>query len=150
MKLLVKVLEKLFGSRYREDEAPPDMYLPNRLLSMSVVMLGIGLVLAVLAFLNFNAYMVAGAVICIPLGIVAYLCWKNQSIRVVTSGQFEYTTFLGNTYTYNFSDITGLRKNQDSLTVFVAGKKVHIEAMAYISERLANAINTALKTKTDN
>ena len=37
-----------------------------------------------------------------------------------------------------------LIKNQDSLTLLVAGKKVHIESMAILSERLAERINKAL------
>ena len=51
---------------------------------------------------------------------------------------------FGNTRTYAFSDIQGLRRNQDSLTLFVAGEKVHIESMAIISDRLILAINRAL------
>jgi len=51
---------------------------------------------------------------------------------------------FGNTRTYAFSDIQGLRRNQDSLTLFVAGEKIHIESMAIISDRLASAINRAL------
>ena len=52
---------------------------------------------------------------------------------------------FGNTTTYSFADIQGLRKNQDSMTLFVAGKKVHIESMAVLSERLVNHINEALQ-----
>ena len=52
---------------------------------------------------------------------------------------------LGRTYTYSFSDIQGLRRNNDSLTLFVAGKKVHIEAMALISERFIILVDRALE-----
>lgn len=64
--------------------------------------------------------------------------------RMLTDEVFEYTTFLGNTYTYYFRDITGLRRNQDSLTLFVGCKKVHIESSAVMSERLVSLINHSL------
>ena len=83
----------------------------------------------------------------ILLGIVELMCWKNQSIRVVSDEEFEYTTFLGNTHRYAFRDITALRKNKDSLTLFVGKNKVHMESMAVISERLAKLINQALAEK---
>ena len=79
------------------------------------------------------------------LGIIALLCWKNQAIHVISDTHFTYTTMFGNTTTYSFADIQGLRKNQDSMTLFVAGKKVHIESMAVLSDRLVDRINAALE-----
>ena len=52
---------------------------------------------------------------------------------------------LGTVHVYNFSDITGLRRNNDSLTLFVGKKKVHLESMAIMSERLAKALSDALE-----
>ena len=52
---------------------------------------------------------------------------------------------FGKTRTYSFSDIQGLRRNQDSLTLFVANEKVHIESMAILSERLVERIDNALE-----
>lgn len=145
MKLLARILEKLLGKRYGDDAPELDMYLPNPALSIAMVFTGFGIVLAAAAFLTANLMFLIGTVIGIPLGISAFLCWKNQSIRMITSGKFEYTTMFGNKHIYQFSDITGLRKNKDSLTLMVAGKKVHIEAMAVLSQRLVNAINQALQ-----
>ena len=51
---------------------------------------------------------------------------------------------FGKTRTYSFSDIQGLRRNQDSLTLFVTNEKVHIESMAILSERLVERIDNAL------
>jgi hypothetical protein len=51
---------------------------------------------------------------------------------------------FGNTRTYHFSDIQALRKNQDSMTLYVAGEKVHIESMAVLSQRLVDHINREL------
>lgn len=63
---------------------------------------------------------------------------------MISDEEFEYTTFLGKTHRYAFRDITALRKNQDSLTLFVGKNKVHIESMAVLSERLVDRINQAL------
>ena len=79
------------------------------------------------------------------LGIAAFLCWKNQKIRMLSNDKFEYTTWLGHSYEYYFRDITDLRVNQDSMTLFVGQKKIHIESMAVLSERLANRINQSLE-----
>ncbi len=54
---------------------------------------------------------------------------------------------FGQTRTYYFSDITGLRRNSDSMTLFVGNEKVHIESMAVLSERLVNGINEALEKR---
>ena len=93
------------------------------------------------------AYRVDGilyVLICGGLGIAAWLCWKNQTIRIVDDDTFEYTTFLGKTTVYRFSDIKELRVNQDSMTLILANGKVHIESMVHMSETLANKIDQAI------
>jgi len=145
LKILVKNIEKLFGICDKGDEPRADMFLPDRLLAMSVVFLAGGIVCAVYAVFSFAIWAVVCAVLGIVLGVFAVLCWKNQSIRIISNEQFTYTTMFGNTYTYSFSDIQGIRRNQDSMTLFVADKKVHIESMAVISDRLIERINKALK-----
>ena len=87
-----------------------------------------------------------GAVIGIALGVLALLCWKNQSIVVLSDSTFEYTTFLGNKKLYCFQDITGFKKNGDSTTLFVGSEKVHIESCAVLSEKLIERINKQLQT----
>lgn len=144
LKILVKLVEKFLGATYSEDQPRADMYLPERLLAMALVFLAGGTVFGVLFLLTKTLWMVLAAVGGLAFGIVALLCWKNQSIRMISDEEFEYTTFLGNTYRYAFKDIIGLRKNQDSLTLFVGEKKVHIESMAIITERLAQRINQEL------
>lgn len=145
LKILVKIIEKLFGITMSDDEPRADMYLPERLLAMSLVFLAIGMACAVYAVIRFAIWWVVGAVLGIVLGVFALLCWKNQSIRIISDKQFTYTTMFGNIRTYAFSDIQGLHRNQDSLTLFVAGEKVHIESMAIISDRLAKTINMSLR-----
>lgn len=144
-KLLVKLVEKLLGMSSNSDEPRADMYLPDFLLAFAIVLLAGGTACVLFAIFSFALWAVVGAVLGLGLGIVALLCWKNQTIRMISGTHFEYTTFLGNTYTFAFSEIKSLRKNQDSLTLFVADKKVHIESMAIISERLAAAINKELQ-----
>ena len=143
LKMLVKIAEKLLGMTDSSDEPRADMFLPNRLLAMAIVFLAGGIVSA-LAIIN-SVTWVLGVVICFAFGIAALLCWKNQSIRIISDEQFTYTTMFGKTRTYSFSDIQGLRRNQDSLTLFVANEKVHIESMAILSERLVERIDNALE-----
>ena len=144
LKILVKLVEKILDATYSDDTPRADMYLPERLLAMSLVFLAGGTALCLLFALTRTLWMILAGIGGIVLGAMELLCWKNQSIRVISDEEFEYTTFLGNTHRYAFRDITSLRKNQDSLTLFVGQNKVHIESMAVISERLANLINQAL------
>ena len=145
MKLLVRIITQLLGMRDTGDEPRADMYMPDRMLAMAIVFFLMGIGAAVAAFVTAAPVAIVFAVIGIPAGIGAILCWKNQKINMITSGTFEYTTFLGNTKTYRFADITGLRRNKDSLTLFVGKDKVHIESMAVLSDRLVAAINAALE-----
>ena len=144
LKILVKIVEKLLGMTDSGDEPRADLFLPDRLLAMSSVFLAGGIVSIALAIIN-SVTWVLGVVICFAFGIAALLCWKNPSIRIVSDEQFTYTTLFGKTRTYSFSDIQGLRRNQDSLTLFVATEKVHIESMAILSERLVERIDNALE-----
>ena len=146
LKLLVKIFEKIFGVTMGDNEPRADMYLPERLLAMSLISLAVGVACAGYLIVQFTTLPIVGAILGIVLGVFAFLCWKNQSIHIISDEQFTYTTMFGNTRTYAFSDIQGLRRNQDSLTLFVAGEKVHIESMAIISDRLAEAINNSLQT----
>ena len=144
LKIVVKFIEKLLGMADTGDSPRADMYLPDRLLAMALVFLGGGTACGIYAIIQFTLWAVVCAAVGIVFGVLALLCWKNQTIHMLSNAQFAYTTMFGNTYTYAFSDIQGLRKNQDSTTLLVAGKKVHIESMAVMSERLANRINQAL------
>ena len=144
LKILVKIVEKLLGMADSGEEPRADMFLPDRLLAMSIVFLAGGIVSIALAIIN-SVTWVLGVVICFAFGIAALLCWKNQSIHIISNEQFTYTTMFGKTRTYSFSDIQGLRRNHDSLTLFVANEKVHIESMAVLSERLVERIDNALE-----
>lgn len=144
LKILVKIVEKILGMS-GSDGPRADMYLPERALAMALVFLVGGIACGVYAIFSLATWAIVCAPLGIILGIMLLLCWKNQTIHVISDQQFTYTTMFGNTTTYSFADIQGLRKNQDSMTLFVAGKKVHIESMAVLSERLVNHINEALQ-----
>ena len=147
LKLILKLVENTLRMTDSDDTPPADMYLPERALAMALIFLAGGTACAVFAVITHAVWTIVCGILGIGLGIAALLCWKNQSIRILSDDQFTYTTMFGNTYTYAFSDIQGLRKNQDSITLFVSGKKVHIESMAILSERLVSRINRALQTK---
>lgn len=148
LKIIVKIAEKLLGIANRDQEPRADMYLPERLLAMGLLFLAGGTACAVFAVFTLATWAIVGAVFGIVLGFFALLCFKNQTIHVISDSHFTYTTMFGNTHTYAFSDIQGLRKNQDSLTLLVANKKVHIESMAVLSKRLVERINRALAQNT--
>lgn len=147
LKLLVKLIEKLLGMGESGDAPRADMYLPEKLLAMALVFLAGGTACAIYAVFRFATWAVVCAVLGIALGAAALLCWKNQSIHVISDAQFTYTTMFGRTYTYAFSDIQELRRNQDSMTLIVGGSKVHIESMAILSDRLVKLINQALEKR---
>lgn len=145
LKILTKIVEKGLGKDFEDQEA--DMYLPTWLLAFGLVLIALGTA-GILFFAlqkNTDLLVICGAVFSLATGILACICWKNQKIRVISEEEFEYTTFLGNKYRLFFRDIRGLKRNNDSMTLLVGDKKVHMEALAHISDRLATSINTALK-----
>ena len=146
LKFLVKIIEKLLGMASTGDEPRADMYLPERLLAMAIVFLLAGVGAAAFAiyigeWILAIVALIGGVALC----TFALLCWKNQTIHVISDVEFTYTTMFGNKRTYMFSDIEWLRKNNDSLTLFVAGDKVHIESMAILSDRFVELVNKALE-----
>ena len=144
LKILLRLLEKVFKLPGLSEGHRADMYLPERLFAMSLIFMCGGLACGVYTFFKFEVWAVVIAILGILLGVAALLCWRNQTIHIISDEQFTYTTMFGNSYTYNFSDIEGLLQNKDSMTLLVAGKRVHIESMAVLSNRLTKLINKAL------
>lgn len=141
---LVYLTTKLLGLDDNGDEPRADMYLPGWILGMGIVLISGGVAVGIYGVAKATVGALVCGVLALLLGILAVLCWRNQKIRVTSETTFEYTTFLGKTYEYQFSQIRGLRQNQDSMTMFVGDDKVHMEACAIISERLAEKINEQL------
>lgn len=161
MKLFMRLFSVLVGETADKREGKGDVYLPGFLLGFGIFLILGGLVLVVLAFIELLAtapiiniegiseslkiaIFSIGGLLCIILGIAAFLCWRNQRVFMLSDEEFEYTTFLGKRTVYRFSDIRGIRKNGDSMTLFVGDGKVHIESMAVISERFSARVNQVL------
>jgi hypothetical protein len=143
LKLLTLLTEKIINKLFPSEEERADMYLPARYLSMSLVLRLLGLLAALFALFGTRMRPVCSvaAVLLLGLGIAEFLCWKNQTVRVLTEETFEYTTFLGNKTVYRFSDVKGFRHSRDSSTLYVADGKVHIESGALLTERLVSKLD---------
>lgn len=144
LRILVKIVEKILGMSHPEGEHRADMYLPERALAMALVFLAGGTACGIYAAVTHAIAAIVFAVLGLGLGVALLLCWKNQTIRIISEEQFVYKTMFGREHTYNFADIQGLRPNKDSVTLFVAGEKVHMESMAVLSEALVRKLNMAL------
>ena len=114
-------------------------------MAFGLVLIGGGAALIVGYFIVFNIWLLVGGIIAVPIGILAVICWRNQTVKIISDDKFVYTTFLGNSYTYKFSDITGIKLNSDSQTLFIGEKKVHIEMMSIMSDRFVELVNQALE-----
>ncbi len=145
VKLLVWLGQLILGKAFSDDEPRADMYMPVWLLAFSLLLLVAGVALSIYAIVSLFFGVVLAAVFCLLFGAAAFLCWKNQTIRMLSDDVFVYTTFLGNEKTYRFSQIKGLKRNNDSMTLFVGDGKVHIESSACITSRLAARINRQLE-----
>ncbi len=143
--IIALILETLFSKRDRKNKPRADMYLPDYVMGIGLVMFVIAIGFIVAFIFRHALWMMAVAAGSILIGIAALMCWKNQMIRILSDEKFEYTSFLGNKYTYRFDEITKIRKNSDSLTVFVRDKKVHIENCAIISNELIKALNKSIR-----
>ena len=140
-----------FGTTLVDDEPRADMFLPAWLFVMGLLLCIFGTIVGIVfAVLQISTLMIALAVVMVLLGVAAFLCWKNQTIRMLPNDTFEYSTFLGNKIIYRFSDIKGLKKNTDSMTLFVAEGKVHIESIAIVTDRLSDRINKQLEALNGN
>lgn len=145
IKLLVMLGEWILGEAFPDDEPRADMYMPIWLLAFAMVLLVGGVFVGIFAIISLSLGAGIATIVASGLGITALLCWKNQTIRMLSEDTFEYSTFLGNKTVYRFSDIKGIKENNDSITLFVANGKVHMESSAIVTERLAERINRQLE-----
>lgn len=141
---------KIFISEECSTAPRADMFLPDWLMEFGIFLDIAAAVCFVIAFVTQVWEFIIGFPILGVLGIAAWLCWKNQSIKIIDENRFEYTTFLGKKTIYYFTEIKQLRKNQDSLTLFVGNGKVHIESIANISQKLVDKIADALEKNGEN
>lgn len=146
LKILVKLGEWILGYGFSDENPRADMYLPIWLLAFALVLMIAGAVALLCAVVWFSVGAIIGGVCLLGLGVSALLCWKNQTIKILPNDSFEYTTFLGNQKIYRFDQITGLKRNSDSVTLLVGGGKVHIESCAVLSEELVEKVDLVLKS----
>lgn len=144
LKLLEALLEKLLGEKMDDSTPRGDMYMPVKLLAMALALLIGAVVFGVMAALDGQPIYWVLVVLFGGLGIGAVLCWRNQKIHVLDENTFEYITFLGRKKQLAFADIRALRRNRDSMTLFVGDEKVHIESGALMTQRLMDKLNEAL------
>ena len=149
MRLFLKTIGVLFEKMIGIDEETrkADMHLPERMLGMALAsLLAVFLLIGRYIFVKEIMYLIlAAAFLFIFIGIT--LCYRNQRIYILSEEEFQYSTFLGNKRVYRFDQIKALRKNHDSLTLFVADGKVHIESSAVLSDRLKAKIIDSFKEK---
>ena len=138
LRFIAEIFSRLLGIDEEAEKA--DMHLPTR-------MLGLGLSALVAFFVLIARYITTDEWFYIVLGIFflfifigILLCYKNQRIYIISDEEFVYSTMFGKKKTYRFDQIIALRKNHDSLTLFVGGGKVHIESSAVMSDRLKKLI----------
>ena len=124
-----------------------DMFLPDYLKYFGFFLDLVAVIFLAAAVATQNGSLLIGTLISGVIGVAAWLCWKNQTIRIIDGNHFAYTTFLGKTTVYAFSDIEELRVNADSMTLFLANGKVHIESIVCMSEKLLNKIEAELAKK---
>lgn len=133
-RLIAALITRLLGVDEEAERA--DMHLSNHSLGLAGASF-IYVFVLVAIYINTKEwfYLVLGGVFLLCfIGIL--LCYKNQRIYVLSDEEFQYSTFLGNKKIYRFDQITALRKNRDSLTLFLGKNKVHIESSAVMSDRL--------------
>ena len=147
IKIVSKVIESALGTFVNEDEPRADMYLSTKALAMSIAALLAGIGAIVYYFLVGGIYAMVMGPVLLVVGIGLFLCWKNQTITIIDEETFEYKTFLGNKKVIAFADITDLRKNQDSLTLYAGTTKIQIESMTIMTTRLKDKINEALAAR---
>ena len=140
---------KIFDPKECTEKPRADMYLPDWIKWFGVFLDALAVALLIAAVATRVYAIIAGAALFGGLGVAAYLCWKNQKIVILDDKTFEYTTFLGKTTRYDFSEIKSLKPNSDSLTLFVGNGKVHIESCVNISVELLDKIDAALEASSE-
>ncbi len=143
-KLLVALVEQLIIGASSEEEHRADMYQSPRTLSGGIVLCLASIVIALYAYVTSKTLWGAFAALALVLGITAIVSWRNETIRIVSETSFEHSNFWGAKKEYQFSEITSMRQNRDSYTLFLGSKKIRIEASAYMSEQFIQKLNEAL------
>ena len=140
-----------WGTTLVDDHPRADMFLPAWMFAMGLLFTIFGVIMGtVLILLPIPPVYILLAAVLLLFGIAALMCWKNQTIHMLSDDSFEYSTFLGKKTVYRFDEITGMKQGSDYTTLFIGEGKVHIESIAIVSQRLTQRINKQLEKLYDN
>lgn len=119
-KLLEKIAGRILGEPYSEQSPRADMFVSLSILGFSLFFL-----------------------IC---ATILLLCWKNESVRMLSEDEFEITSILGKKQRCFFSDITGLKRYEGSYayTLLLGRHKLHIKRHFRLTRRFVERINQQL------
>lgn len=120
------------------------MYLPVFLTGFGIFLLVVAAALIVLAFVV-NPVTLILAAVCLPLGIAALLCQKNQWAVMKDGDTFVYSTMFGNQKEFRFSEMTEVKMHSDSMDLVFKNGKVHVETIAVMTERFSSTLNDAIQ-----
>ncbi len=136
---------KIFDPHECATKPRADMFLPNLLKYFGFFLDIVAVGFLIVTFITQIWGLVIITLISGGFGVAAWLCWKNQTVKIIDDDHFEYSTFLGKKTVYRFSDIKEIRANQDSLTLILTNGKVHIESIVCMSATLYNKIEESLQ-----
>ena len=89
----------------KNEEKKADMYLPTWVLGTGIFFAVCAVAATIIAFVIGNMAILLCDIPFLLIFVAAYLCWKNQKIRILDDLTFEYSTMFGNRKTYAFSQI---------------------------------------------
>lgn len=129
--------------------APPraDMFLPKWILVSAILLCIISVLNLVLVILMEDWDLFYNVMTDIPIGIILFLCWRNQTIKILDEDTFRYTTFWGKKYIYQFSRIKRIRVGLAGITLVTPKGKpnIPIEGAARVTRPLAEKLNMQLE-----
>ena len=136
----------IIGAELVDAEDRADMYLPVGVLVFGGFLILLGLLFGAVFILAMQPFLlIMTAVIWVLAGIAMIMCWKNQTIFVLSDEVFEYKTIIGNKKAYRFDEIKEIKKGIGGLTLIVSDSKIDIDSNAIISSRLSEKINEQME-----
>lgn len=124
-----------------------DMYQPSAMLTLSVILIVVGLCCIFGAAINLTAYNIIISIVFITAGVLLFLLWKNQKIKIISDTEFEHTCPFGKKTVYKFSDIKSLRRGSPIARLYVGEGRINIFSTSIMSPELIERIDKALKVK---
>jgi len=127
--------------------APPkaDMFMPRAMLVCLILIFLCDALVLVLGILTENWAEVLLSCVYLPLGILWFLWWKNQSIKILDEDTFRYTNMFGKKSIHSFSRISHIQVYLSSISVLVGRKRIFIDGGARVTKPLAQRLNEVLE-----